>query len=250
MYSEWHPSLSFSAHQTLLAGDFTDNANRALSFSIDNVIAIGNEAIKMAIKVVILLPSSRIWPFVMPIFPHAQRQVLWDSSLYLFKIKGLSNNKKHRQAALAYAGPIYWTMGKVREWELSSSLYSSSHCQRGSPLETLGQFVWSKQHKGGNSNHQTGTLDWPVAWPPVRFPMLFHSDAPFWLILTDWFCFVLPFCCSSDPTIFRSFTSRQRGSYLKLYPKDFDCNPVAFWRTKQQKLTEDKAPSTHRIPGN
>lgn len=55
-----HTSLSFSAHQTLLARDFSDNGNKALSFSIDNVIAIGNEAIKMAIKVLILLPSSRI----------------------------------------------------------------------------------------------------------------------------------------------------------------------------------------------
>lgn len=79
IYSDWHTSLSFSAHQTLLARDFTDNGNKALSFSIDNVIAIANEAIKMAIKVLILLPSSRIWPFVVPIFLHAPRQVLWDS---------------------------------------------------------------------------------------------------------------------------------------------------------------------------
>lgn len=134
-----------SAHQTLLAGDFANNANKALSFSIDNVIAIGNEVIKMAIKVVILLPSSRIWPYVMPIFLHAQRQALWDSSLYLFKIKGLSDNKKHWQAALAYVGPIYWTMGKVRDWELPRSLLSPSHCQEGSPRETFFQFVWSKQ---------------------------------------------------------------------------------------------------------
>lgn len=47
---DWHTSLSFSAHQTLLARDFTDNRNSALSFPTDNVIAIGNEAIKMAIK--------------------------------------------------------------------------------------------------------------------------------------------------------------------------------------------------------
>lgn len=116
IYSDWHISLSFPAHQTPLARDFSDNGNKALSFSIDNVIAIGNEAIKMAIKVLILLPSSRIWPFVMPIFPYASRQQLWDSSIYLFKIKGLSNNKKHWQAALAHVGPICGTEGKVREW--------------------------------------------------------------------------------------------------------------------------------------
>ncbi|TNN65270.1 hypothetical protein EYF80_024559 [Liparis tanakae] len=34
-------------------------------------------------------------PFVMPIFPYAPRQALGDSPLYLFKIKGLSNNKRH-----------------------------------------------------------------------------------------------------------------------------------------------------------
>lgn len=60
MYSDGHTSLSFSAHQTLLAGDFSDNANKALSLSIHNVMAIGNEAIKEAIKVVILLPPPRI----------------------------------------------------------------------------------------------------------------------------------------------------------------------------------------------
>lgn len=210
IYSDWHTSLSFPAHQTLLAGDFTDNGNKALSFSIDNVIAIGNEAIKTAIKVLILLPSSRIWPFVMPIFPYAQRRALWDSSLYLFKIKGPSNNKKHWQAALAYVGPIYRTMGKVREWEPSSLLFSSSLCQRGSSRETFGLFVWSKQesHTWGKTAITRLILQTdPQLDLLSNSPTLFRSCGSLladfdWLVL---FCFA--FCCSSDPTVFLPFTS-------------------------------------------
>lgn len=202
IYSDWHTSLSFSAHQTLLARDFTDNGNKALSFSIDNVIAIGNEAIKMAIKVLILLPSSRIWPFVVPIFLHAPRQVLWDSSLYLFKIKGLSNNKQHWQAALAYVGPFYWTTGKVREQEVSVFFIALSEGHISGDIGAVCVVKTRELHKGKNSNQQSGTSHWPIAWPTVKFSTFFCSAAPFWLILTDWFCFV--FCWS----VFLLFTSR------------------------------------------
>lgn len=51
-------------------------------------------------------------------------------------------------------------------------------------------------------------------------------DAPLsgWF-LTDWVC------CSSNPTVILLFSLLGgRISYLILYPKDFDCNPVAFWQ--------------------
>lgn len=197
IYSDWHTSLSLSAHQTLPARDFTDNGNKALSFSIDNVIAIGNEAIKMAIKVLILLPFSRIWPFVMPVFLHALRQELRDFSLYLFKIK----RSVQQQAGLTgcfgicrsrSTGP--W--GKVREWELSSLLFSSSLCQRGPSPETPGQKQESYT-KGENSNQQSGTLVWPTAWPTVSSPpysILMLPFGWFWLIGVVLFCLsVAPF---------------------------------------------------------
>lgn len=103
IYLDWYTSLS--AHQTLLARDFTDNGNKALSFSIDNVIAIGNEAIKMAIKVLILLPSSRIWPFVMPIFPYAPRQAC---ALTLFCLFVQDQRSVQQQEVLTGCFGICW----------------------------------------------------------------------------------------------------------------------------------------------
>lgn len=144
-----------------------------MSFSTDNVIAIGNEAIKMAIKVGILLPSSGIWPFVMPIFPRTQRQALRDSICSRSKV--CPTTRSPDRLLWQMLGPIYWTTGKVRVRELTIFY----------PVR-LSEGVWSKQERGAD------TLYWPLASPPVKFPVLFHSDAPFWLILTEWFCFVLP----------------------------------------------------------
>lgn len=218
MNSHWHTSLSCSAHQTLLARDFTGNENKALSFSIDNVIAIGNEAIKTAIKVLIWLLSSRIWPFVMPIFPCALRQVLWDSSLYLFKIKGLSNNKKRWQPALAYVGSIYWTMGKVREWELSSLLFSPSLCQKGPSPETFGQFVWSKQESHAQGKQQSPEWYFRLT-QSLTCCQILHLF-PFWCSLLADFHWLVLFCLAFSEQ-YHLFTARQEGSYLILFPKDF-----------------------------
>lgn len=109
-----------------------------------------------------------------------------------------------RQAALAYAGPIYCTMGKVREWELSSLFFSTSLCQRGSSPETLGQFVWSKQ-KSRTRGEKQQSPEWyfrlthSLTYCQIPPHTLFHSDAPFWLILTDWFRFGWPFVVPSAP---------------------------------------------------
>lgn len=203
----------------------------------------------MPVKPLIWLPSSRIWPYVMPIFLSALRQVLGDLPLYLFKIKGLPNNKQHWQHVLAYVGPIHCTTGKVREWELSVFLITLSERLISRDSGQVCVVKRRELHKRLNCKQQNGAWDWPTVWPTVKFPRMFYSGVPFWLILNDWFSFVFAFCCS----IFLLLTSRQRGSYLTLYAKDFDCNLVALWRGRKknhQKLTEDKAPSTHRILGN
>lgn len=75
-------------------------------------------------------------------------------------------------------------------------------------------------HTGENSNHQSDISDWPIAWPTVKSPFLFCCDAPFWLILTDWFCFALLFS-----KLCHLWTSRQLGSYLILFSKDSYCKP-------------------------
>lgn len=81
--------------------------------------------------------------------------------------------------------------------------------------------------------------------------------APFWLILTDWFCFVSPFVA---PQI-RQSSSRSllsSGDHISYrIPKTLIVILLLCERQKKkhkkrthQKLTGDKAPSTHRIPGN
>lgn len=87
----------------------------------------------------------------------------------------------------------------------------------------------TESHKGENSNHQTGTLDWPIAWPPVKFLLLFHSDAPF-LLHFDWlvlFCFAFPLL--SQYWLSTTFSLPSSTDHVwKQYPKDFEHNPVTF----------------------
>ena len=72
---------------------------------------------------------------------------------------------------------------------------------------------------------------------------------PSWRSLLADFDWLVLFCCSSDPTVFLLFTPRQRGSYLILYPNDFDCNPVAFWRknTRSWQETKHHPPTGSRV---
>lgn len=174
--------------------------------------------------------------------------MLGDLPLYLFKIKGLPNNKQHWQHVLASVGPICCTVRKVREWKLSVFLITLSERRISRDSGKVCVVKRRGLHKRLSCKQQSGTWAWPTVWPTVKFTGMFYSGVPFWHILNDWFSLVFAFCCS----IFLLFTSRQRGSYLTLYAKDFDCNLVAFQRKKKthQKLAEDRAPSTHRILGN
>lgn len=157
----------------------------------------------------------------MPIFPYGPRQAFWGVlSLFVQDQRSVQ-----QQEAVTGCFGICWgpSIGPRGRWELSSSLFSSSLCQRGSSLETLGPFVWSKQesHTGGET-----AITGVVLYTDPEIDLLSNSPPcsmltpPFWLILTDWFSFA--FCC------FFSLLG-ERGSYLILYPNNFDSNPVAFW---------------------
>lgn len=164
-------------------------------------MAIGSEAIKRAIKVLILLPSSRIWPSVMPIFPDAPRRRLRDSSFYLYRIKGPSNNKRRWQAASTFRA-FNWTKEEEGWWGVLT--FSSSHCQR-SLLWACCVVKTTQAHWGENSNHRSGTCERPKTWPTVKFPYLVSLRSPL-MAEFDWLV-LLPFVVS----LFLLFTCGQRA---------------------------------------
>lgn len=94
------------------SGDFTDDANQAMSFSMGNVIAMGNEAIKMAIK------GCNFTAFFQNVtlrdahISSCLEGRHWET-LYLFKIKGLFNNKEDTDKLLWHIlGPSIGPWGR------------------------------------------------------------------------------------------------------------------------------------------
>lgn len=164
----------------------------------------------------------------MPIFLHAPRQVLWDSALYLFEIKGLSNNKQHWQRVLAYVGSIYCTTGKVRDWELSSFLFFLlALSERLLPWDSRPVcVVKTRVTLEGNRKQHNNTWDWPIVCPYVKsstlFPVLIFPFGCLWAIYFVLLCL-----------LYRDYISC-------CLPNTFDCNPVAFWRKNTRSWQKTK----------
>lgn len=146
------------------------------------------------------------------------------------------------------------SIGPRGRWESESFLayYFPHHSVREAHLRRLSASLCG-QNKRVTQGGKQQSPDWYFRLTHSLTYCQIPHLVPFWCSLLadfDWLVlFRLAFCCSSDPTDFLLFTSRQRGPYLILYPEEFDCNPVAFWRknTRSWQKTKHHPPTGSRV---
>lgn len=154
---------------------------------------------------------------------HAPGQRPWPSSRYLCRIKGLSDNKEHWQATLAWRTSDSSVRPRGR-WEAESSVFSSSLCQSFISRDLLASLCGQNNrgaHRGGAGT--AITTKWYGGLIRGVTSCQICLLVPFWRSLLadfDWLVlFCLAVCCYSarPPRLPPPLGSRYHISYC--FPK-------------------------------